>query len=142
MKFARVGVQLLFGLGGRGGAVFGVAELAGKAIKAVPAGSQDKVQLWMDSILHAPLAEYLEPAQSFDAVRVASVYDLRGAKLTWADLEERLACERPRQTQGFPSVGGEDVRCRLLQLCIDVAAPQRHPPPRMLETCEPSLHDW
>ena len=123
LKFADESKMIVFGPSQANfGQVHGLAILRSKAQKNLAKPDILKCLPLMSDDLHDDFKSYVEDGTVFDIVEVAKVYDLRTFGWTWTSLANALGVAMPKQTQGFPVVGGEDCRDRLLKLCS--AAPQ------------------
>ena len=63
--------------------------------------------------------------QCFDYAVVDYVFDLRGTGVTWNTVADACNITIPVQSMGFPSMGGNVVKERLLQLCVERKAVKR-----------------
>lgn len=125
-KFAEAGKVMVFGpSGAHFGQVHGVAILSGKAETRRPLSEARACFCHVDPSCRDAFLEYLEGGASFDSVQVCRVFDLRQQGWTWDKLSEGLGMPLPKMKLGFPSIGTEAVRARLLDLVKD--APQRVP---------------
>ena len=81
--------------------------------------------------LHERLGAYLLGAGTCDYAKLSRVYDVRALGWTWASLKDDLGCNIVSQAQGFPAIGNDKVRLRLLTLCQDPRVTQHS----VHETC-------
>ena len=114
LSFAAPHKLVIFGPSGpRFGEVHGVAVLAASAVKNQPPHNATAYFKMMASHLHQPFLEHLQDCIAFDSVAILRVHDLRSESWTCAKLADRLRAQMPRQTQGYPGIGGESV-CQAL----------------------------
>jgi hypothetical protein len=126
LKFADEGKLMVFGPSGAAfGEVHGLAVLASSAHVNRPVSDGPACLPGMGKHLHTPFLKYLEGCCCFDSMQIAQVYDLRDRKVTWQQLATMLETTLPKQTQGFPSVGGEHCRSQLLKLFGDAKQHRR-----------------
>ena len=128
MKFSTAEACIIFAQSGRRNAhVYGVAVMAGPAVVGVPISHAPDLLHLLHEDLHPPFIEYVNGGIIFDYVLVDRVYDLRQERLTWAMLEARLEAAMPLMSQGFPSIGGPQLRDALINLCMALGVPERRP---------------
>ena len=121
MKFASAGKIILFCPSGTTfGQVHGAAVLAGKASVGQPMSQAVRCASKISSDLHEEFHQYMEGGQVFDSVDIARVYDLRGLGWTSQTIAQVIGVAMPKQTQGFPCVGGDKCRDRLVALLAEV----------------------
>ena len=122
MSQLRKGAVIVYGPTGRGAnnkKVHGVALIDEDAELSLPIEELHHVMTnqYVESHLHADLRAILDNKKKFDAVKISAVFDLRTRNITWTSLEKHLEVKFPKQSQGYPWIGGQTVKTKLLELC-------------------------
>jgi len=113
MKFAQEGSLLAFGTNA---AWEGLALLQGPAKQGNPATEYAELLPFVASDLQAELVEFLQGHDVYDYVVVSTVWDLRPCGLAWSDLVTTYSATDFKNRQGFPRLGGAELKQRLLAL--------------------------
>ena len=126
LKFAAEGKLIVFGPSGDSfGQVHGVAVLAGAAHVNRPVADGHTCLPAMGKHLHMRFLDYLAGSSCFDSMPIAQVFDLRDRQVTWQQLAALLDITLPKQTQGFPTIGGEHCQTQILKLFGDAKQHKR-----------------